>query len=143
MPDLKYLSPALALRYSGHEDYPARATAALDEMFAQVGPYRLDENGLLTSGMLVRHLVLPGQSGEAVRVMQYLATRYGRDILVSAMSQYTPHARACDFPEINRRLRPIEYKRVVAAMRRLGMDNAFTQELDSSDEAYIPPFDLT
>lgn len=142
LPDLKYLSPALSAQYSGRGDYPAVATAVLDEMFRQVGA-AVVEDGLLRRGMLVRHLVLPGQSGEAVRVMEYLTGHYGNDIYISAMSQYTPHARACEFPELNRRLLPIEYKRAVAALSRAGQKNCFVQEEESSDECYIPPFVLS
>ena len=142
LPDLKYLSPALALRYAGKEDYPAVATAALDEMFRQVGAPRL-ENGILQRGMLVRHLVLPSHSEESVKVIEYLTGRYGNDIYISAMSQYTPHARASEYPEINRKLKPIEYKRAVAALVRAGQENCFVQEEESSDECFIPPFSLS
>ena len=142
LPDLKYLSPALALRYSGKEDYPAVAKAALDEMFRQVGEVKV-EGGILRRGMLVRHLVLPSHSDEGVRVMEYLTERYGDSIYISAMSQYTPHARAAEFPEINRKLKPIEYKRVVAALLRAGQENCFVQGGESSDECYIPPFELS
>lgn len=142
MPDLKYLSPDLAARYSGKEDYPTVACAALDEMFRQVGD-TVVKDGLLVRGMLVRHLVLPSHSAEGVRVMEYLTRRYGNRIYISAMSQYTPHAKASDFPEINRRLKPIEYKRVVAALSRAGQTNCFVQDGESSDECYIPPFALS
>lgn len=142
LPDLKYLSPALALRYTGKEDYPTVATAALDEMFRQVGDAQV-KDGLLVRGMLVRHLVLPSHSEEGVRVMDYLAGRYGNRIYISAMSQYTPHAHADQFPEINRKLKPIEYKRVVAALVRAGQENCFVQGEESSDECYIPPFVLS
>lgn len=142
LPDLKYLTPTLALRYAGKEDYPAVATAALDEMFRQAGDAQV-KDGLLVRGMLVRHLVLPSHSDEGVRVMEYLTGRYGNRIYISAMSQYTPHARACEFPEINRKLKPIEYKRVVAALVRAGQENCFVQDAESSDECYIPPFALS
>lgn len=140
LPDLKYLSPALAGRYSRQENYPAVACAALDEMFRQAGPVQVT-NGLMQKGMIVRHMMLPGQSSEAVRVVEYLANRYGNTIYISAMSQYTPHGRTEEYPEINRRLKPIEYKRMVAALKRLGVTNCFIQDTDSSDEQYIPPFE--
>ncbi len=141
LPDLKYLNPELAARYSGRADYPGIACAALDEMYRQVGP-AVVKDGLLQRGMVVRHLVLPGCSEEGVRVMNYLAERYGDAIYISAMSQYTPHGDLGTCPEINRRLKPIEYKRVVAALQRAGAQNCFTQEPDSSSDIYIPPFDL-
>ena len=139
MPDLKYLSPALAARYSERKDYPDVACRALDEMFRQVGSARV-EDGLMKRGMLVRHLVLPGQSAEGVAVMEYLGRRYGDSIYISAMSQYVPHGEAEKHPEINRRLKPIEYKRVVAALARLRISSCFIQDSESSSERYIPPF---
>ncbi len=139
LPDLKYLSATLAKRYSGRQDYPAVACRALDEMFRQVGPAKV-ENGLMKRGMLVRHLVLPEQSAEGVAVVEYLSRRYGDAIYISAMSQYVPHGEAKDYPEINRRLKPIEYKRVVAALKREGRSSCFIQDVSSSSEAYIPFF---
>ena len=111
-------------------------------MYRQVGEPILGEDGLMKRGLIVRHLVLPGQSDEGVRVANYLTETYGNRIYISAMSQYTPHGRAADFPEINRRILPIEYKRTVAALRRAGQTNCFVQEPSSADEGYIPPFEI-
>ena len=141
LPDLKYLSPDLAFRYSRRADYPTVACRALDEMFRQVGEPVLHD-GILQKGMIVRHLVLPGQSKEAVRIAEYLANHFGDKIYISAMSQYTPHGEdITSHPEINRRVKPIEYKRMVAALRRLGISRCFIQELTSSDVCFIPPFE--
>lgn len=141
LPDLKYLSPELALRYSGRENYPAVARAAIDEMVRQTGAPVLAD-GILQRGTVVRHLVLPEQSAEGVRVVEYLGKRYGDDIYLSLMSQYTPCGELDAFPELRRRVKPLEYKRVVAAARRMGLTRCFVQEEDSSDEAYIPPFEI-
>lgn len=141
LPDLKYLTPETAKRYSGRQNYPEVACAALNEMFRQVGKIEI-KDGILQRGMIVRHLVLPGQSEEGVRVVEYLGNRFKDEIYISIMSQYTPHGESAHFPEINRRLKPIEYKRVVAAVRRMGLMNCYTQEMESGDAAYIPPFDL-
>ena len=141
LPDLKYLSPDAAERYSGRRDYPEVAKAALDEMFRQVGKPVL-RDGILMRGMIVRHLVLPEGSAEGVKVAEYLARRYGDSIYMSIMSQYTPCGDLSNFPEIDRRVKPIEYKRVTSALSRMGITQCFTQELESSDTAYIPPFDV-
>lgn len=141
LPDLKYLTSDTAERYSGHADYPSVATAALDEMYRQVGPAVLAD-GILQRGMVVRHLVLPGCSEEGVRVIEHLRARYGDDIYISAMSQYTPHGDLTICPEINRKLKPIEYKRVVAALQRAKAKNCFIQDIDSSNERYIPAFEI-
>ena len=141
LPDLKYLSPDIAARYSERRNYPEIAMAAIDEMVRQTGAPVL-EGGILLRGTVVRHLVLPEQSGEGVRIVEYLRERYGDDIYISLMSQYTPCTDLYEHPEINRRLKPIEYKRAVAALERLSITRCFTQELSSSDEAYIPPFEI-
>ena len=141
LPDLKYLTPETAKRYSGRQNYPEVACTALDEMFRQVGKIQI-KDGILQRGMIVRHLVLPGQSEEGMRVVEYLGNRFEDEIYISIMSQYTPHGESAIFPEINRRLKPIEYKRVVAAVRRMGLTNCYTQEMESGDAAYIPQFDL-
>lgn len=139
LPDLKYLTPETALRYSGRRNYPDVAKAAIDEMLRQTGE-PIVEDGIMRRGVIVRHLVLPGQSDESVRVMNYLTERYEERIYISAMSQYIPHGRADEFPEINRRLLPIEYKRAVAALRRAEQKNCFIQEESSANEEYIPAF---
>ncbi len=143
LPDLKYLDPAAAARYSGAEDYPAAATAAIREMVRQTGPYQLDEDGLLRRGVLVRHLILPGRVAEAKAVMDFLAREFPpHTILFSLMSQYVPLARAGEFPEIARPLRPSEKRAGEAYFSALGLDG-YTQELLSADEGFIPDFDLT
>ncbi|MBQ8175369.1 MAG: radical SAM protein [Clostridia bacterium] len=141
LPDLKYLSPEIAERYSGRRDYPEVACGAIEEMARQTGAPIL-RDGILQRGTVVRHLVLPGQSTEGVRIVEYLAGRYGKEIYLSVMNQYTPCGELDAFPEINRRVKPIEYKRVVAAVRRLGITQCFVQDSESSDESYIPPFQI-
>lgn len=140
LPDYKYMFSESAQHYSGHGKYTENIIHALDEMYRQVGP-AYTENDILQKGMLVRHLVLPGHSEEGVRIVEYLTRRYGDSIYISVMSQYTPHGNLDAYPELNRRLKPIEYKRVVAALRRSGQQNCFIQEPESSSDAYIPAFE--
>lgn len=142
LPDLKYLTPSLAQRYSGHANYPAVACAAIAEMVRQTGEPRVVD-GLMQSGTIVRHLVLPGHSDEAVRIADYLSKQYGDRIYLSAMSQYTPHGDLRQYPELTRPIKPLEYRRMVQALVRSGMQNCFTQELASSDTTYIPDFWLS
>ena len=99
LPDLKYLTPALAGRYSGAEDYPRYAAAAILEMVRQTGPCVL-EDGLLKRGTVIRHLILPGRLHEAKAVMDWVARHFPPDtVLFSLMSQYVPLGRAAAFPE--------------------------------------------
>ena len=142
LPDLKYLTPALAKKYSGAADYPEAAQAAILEMYRQRGPARI-EGGLLKSGVLIRHLILPGHVGEAKRVMDWVAEAFPPGaVLFSLMAQYTPVGPPDGFPELGRPLRPSELRAARAYMEGLGLAG-YVQELGSSGEGFIPAFDLT
>lgn len=142
LPDLKYVTPAIAQRYSGAADYPAAARAAIREMFCQRGPVRL-EGGMLKSGVLIRHLILPGQVSEAKRVMDWVADSFPPGaVLFSLMAQYTPVGAPEGFPELGRPLRASELRAARAYMEALGLAG-YVQELASSGEGFIPRFDLT
>ncbi len=142
LPDLKYLTPALSERYSGAADYPETAAAAIREMVRQTGPYVL-EDGLLKRGVLIRHLLLPGRLPEAKRVMDWVAETFPPGtVLFSLMSQYLPLGRACDFPELDRRLRPSEARSARDYMAALGLEG-FCQESGADDAGFVPAFDLT
>ena len=143
LPDLKYMDSAPAGRYSAAPDYPAVAAAAIREMARQVGPCVFDENGLLKKGVIIRHLVLPGQAEGAKQVMDWVAREFPKGtVLFSLMSQYTPYGRADQFPEIDRKLRRGEIRAVQDYMDALGLDG-FTQERTSAKREYTPPFDLS
>lgn len=142
LPDLKYLSPQRAKRYSGAEDYPSVATAAIGAMYEAAGPYRLGKDGLLKRGVLIRHLLLPGALSEAKAVMDHVARFYPHpSVLFSLMGQYLPLGHAGVYPEINRVLRRSELAKAVDYMTLLGLPG-FTQEAASASEQYVPPFDL-
>ena len=144
LPDLKYMDAALAEKYSAAPDYPETAKRAILEMYRQVGPYRLGEDGLLKSGVVIRHLVLPGAPGNTRAVIDWVAETFGPgEVLFSLMSQYTPMGRAGEFPEIDRRLTREEYDAAVAYMEQSGIEDGFYQELSSAREEYTPDFDLT
>ena len=133
LPDLKYVTPSLAERYSGAADYPEAAKAAILEMFRQRGAARL-ENGLLKSGVLIRHLVLPGQVNEAKRVMDWVADAFPPEaVLFSLMAQYTPAGELDGFPELQRPLRPSELRAARTYMENLGLAG-YVQELGSCGE---------
>ena len=143
LPDLKYLDPDTAGRYSAAPDYPEAAAAAIREMVRQTGPCQFDGDGLLRQGTVIRHLILPGQVGQAKAVMDWVAREFPRGtVLFSLMSQYTPWGDLSACPELNRRLRPGEMRAAREYMENLGLDG-FTQERTSAREEYTPPFDLT
>ena len=142
LPDLKYLTPALAEDCSGAADYPAAAVAAIREMARQTGPCVI-EDGLLKRGTVIRHLILPGRLAEAKRVMDFVAEEFPPGtVLFSLMSQYVPQGRAMERPGLDRRLRPSEARSAQTYMEALGLEG-FTQEGSAADTEYIPPFDLT
>lgn len=142
LPDLKYLHSAPAARYSAAPDYPEAAKAAILEMYRQTGPVVL-EDGLLKRGVLIRHLLLPGQLAGAKAVMDWVAGTFPRGaVLFSLMSQYLPCGRAAEFPEINRSLRRAEARKASEYMADLGLPG-FTQEGTAASAEYIPSFDLT
>ena len=143
LPDFKYLDPGAAARYSGAPDYPVAAAAAIREMVRQTGPCRFDGNGLLTRGVIIRHLILPGQVNGAKAVMDWVAETFPpHTVFFSLMRQYNPWGDLSQVPEVNRRLRRGEMRAAQDYMAALGLDG-FTQERTSAKEEYTPPFDLT
>lgn len=142
LPDLKYVTADLAARYSGAADYPQAAQTAILEMYRQRGPVRL-EGELLKSGVVIRHLILPGQVAEAKRVMDWVAEQFPNgEVLFSLMAQYTPVGDLRGFPELGRTLRPSELRTAQEYMENLGLPG-YVQQLDSAGEGFIPTFDLT
>ena len=143
MPDFKYFDPAAAKRYSAAEDYPSVAAAAIREMFRQTGPYVLDDNGLIKSGVLIRHLILPGRMEEAMNVIDFAADEFPRgSVLFSLMSQYTPMPGLERFPELNARVTAEESRALIHYMQVRHLDG-FWQENDAATKEMIPDWDLT
>jgi putative pyruvate formate lyase activating enzyme len=140
LPDLKYMDPVLANRFSGCPDYPAVAQAALHEMFRQKETELiLDGNGVLRSGLIIRHLVLPGQVENSKAVLRFIARELSPKVTISLMSQYAPIPAVAEDPELGRRLTPAEYEEVLEELDRLGMENGWVQALESQDH-YCPDF---
>ena len=138
MPDLKYYKADTAKKYSNAADYPVVARAAISEMFRQVGPAELDENGLMKKGIIVRILLLPNHVAEAKLSLKYVYDTYGDNVYVSLMNQYTPMPDMK--PPLNRRVTREEYASLVDYAERLGVKNAFVQEWGTAEESFIPPF---
>jgi len=143
LPDLKYYSSELSQKYSHASDYFEKAGAALAEMYQQVGMPTFDSaTGLMKRGMIVRHLILPGQTKDSKKILRYLHEAYGDNIYISIMNQYTPLPHVAHIPELNRQVTTEEYDRVIRFALRLGIENAFIQEGETAQESFIPPFDL-
>ena len=142
LPDLKYINPESARKYSAAENYFEYASTAIREMLRQVGPVRLNDDGIIQSGVIVRHLILPGCAKESMRILDWIADHLP-GAWVSLMAQYLPFGKVEGIDQLNRRLTQEEYDMVVDHLMDLGLEDGFVQELSSSDEKYIPSFDLT
>ena len=141
LPDLKYFSPELSAKYSAAPDYFAVASKAIMEMHRQQ-PQLVWEGDLLKSGLIIRHLVLPGCMKDSLKVLDFLDKNLPKDsFLLSLMSQYTPTENCKQFPEINRRVTTYEYRKVADRAAELGF-SGFAQDRRSAKEEYTPPFNL-
>ena len=141
LPDLKYADGALAAELSAAPDYFPVAAAAIREMFRQTGPYVM-EDGLLKRGVVIRHLVLPGQLDNTRRCIDWVAENFRRgEVLFSLMSQYTPQPGAEGL--LARHVTRAEYRAAAAYMENCGITDGFTQERTAAREEYTPSFDLT
>ena len=141
LPDLKYFSTELSAKYSAAPDYFAVASKAILEMHRQQ-PQLVWEGDLLKSGLIIRHLVLPGCMKDSLKVLDFLDKNLPKDsFLLSLMSQYTPTENCKQFPEINRRVTTYEYRKVADRAAELGF-SGFAQDRRSAKEEYTPPFNL-
>ena len=144
LPDFKYAKAALAARYSRAPDYPDTARAAIRRMVEHTGAFELDEDGLLRRGVLIRHLVLPGQIENTRRALYWLADTFvPGTVLVSLMAQYTPCGHLDKYPELRRTLTPEEWDAALAILDETGLSDGYVQELSASGEEEIPAFDGT
>lgn len=142
LPDLKYIDSEVSMEYSGAKDYFDIASKAILEMYRQVGKSEIDENGIMTRGMIIRHLVLPGHTAETLHVLEWISDNLPSDVNVSLMSQYIPCYRAVGHPVLDRRLTRYEYEKVTNKFAKLGL-NGFVQDRASASEEYIPDFNQT
>ncbi len=144
MPDYKYALTDPAARYSAASDYPKIADVAIREMLRQRGPYRLDENGMLQSGVLVRHLVLPGNLDNTFAVIDWLTNTFAAgEVLFSLMGQYTPCGDLQRFPELQTTLSAEEYAKAEDYLLAAGWEDGYLQEPEAAGKDAIPKFDLT
>lgn len=140
--DMKYVSPSVSLKYSKAADYFDVCSAAVREMKRQQGT-DVFENGLMKKGLIIRHLVLPGNVSQAMRTLDWINDNLPIDTVISLMGQYMPCAKAAEYPTINRKLSEREYNLVLDYAEKLGFENVYIQELDSSSEEFVPDFDLS
>ena len=139
LPDLKYHDERLAKKLSGVSDYFTVAMDVIAEMVRQTGFMQTDENGLAFRGVRIRHLVLPGCVFDTRAILDAVRDRFGVDMPLSLMAQYTPIG-ACKEPPFDRRLTKREYELAASYCRSLGFTDVFLQGADSAEASYTPPF---
>lgn len=141
LPDLKYSDNTLAKRYSNAPDYFETATQAIKEMYRQVGNPVFDSNGIMQKGVIIRHLILPGQLKNTKRVIDWVCENFKEgQVLFSLMSQFTP-IKSCNIDSLDRRLTREEYEEIEEYLYSSGIEDGFMQELSSASEEYVPPFE--
>ena len=143
LPDFKYWNDTLGLEYSKCSHYQETTAAAILEMRRQVGKDTLDESGIMQKGMIIRHLVLPGQYKDSMKVLDWIKENLGNDTFISLMSQYTPMHKAKEIKALSRKLTTFEYDKVVDYFFEIGLKNGFMQKRSSATSDYTPIFDLS
>lgn len=138
--DFKYMSEDLASRLSGAIDYPDVAKRAILKM-REYQKEDVFDGELLKKGLVIRHLILPNHTDDSIEILRWVKDNLENPI-ISLMGQYTPMYHAKDIEDINRPLKPIEYKIVLKKMQELGLDNGYVQELSSASETYTPIWDF-
>ena len=140
LPDLKYFDNAVALKYSGIKNYFNYASEAIKEMYKQVGAPKLDKNGVIRKGLIIRHLILPNNVADSINVLEWIKNNIGTDVYVSIMAQYFPAYKAKEDETINRKITSDELEIVHEKLEELGLINGYIQELGEHEEEYVPNF---
>lgn len=139
--DLKYLSPERALKYSGAYNYPEVAKSAIKEAYRQSGKLEFNENGIIKKGLIIRHLLMPLATKEAMAVFDWVRVNTTKAYF-SIMSQYLPFGDAEKYPEINRKVTQREYNKVLDYIMQFDFKNVYIQEKSSANKYFIPDFNL-
>lgn len=140
LPDLKYMDGDIAQKYSNCKDYFSYASSAINEMARQVSVPEFDSDGIMTKGVIVRHMMLPGCLEDSKNIIKYLYETFGNNIYISIMNQYTPLPHVAIYPEINRKITDEEYDELIDYAVELGVENGFIQEGETQSESFIPEF---
>lgn len=142
LPDFKYGTNKCAYKYSGINNYIEACVKSIEEMILQAGQAAFDGNGIITSGVIVRHLVLPSNTNNSIEALNIIKSEFGSAVSVSLMGQFTPTGNLKNHSEIDRNITRREYEKVIDHMIRVGLDG-YCQTLDSASKRYIPVFDLS
>lgn len=140
--DIKYFDSEVSEKYSKAKDYFEVASESVKEMIFQQPENIFDENGIMIKGVIIRHLVLPLNLTQTRKIFEWIKNNLPENVIISLMSQYIPMGKACEYKEINRKITPREYEKALDMFDEFGFENGFMQELSSSKEDFIPPFNL-
>lgn len=140
LPDLKYYNDEYAIKYSNAPNYFEVATSAIDEMFKQVGTPQFDKNGIMTKGIIVRHLMMPSLKSDSKKIIHYLYKQYKNNVYISIMNQYTPTKIFNEYKELNNKIEENDYDEIINYALDIGIKKAFIQEGDTASESFIPDF---
>lgn len=143
LPDLKYYDDEIAYKYSGINNYFENAKSAILEMQKQVGGPKLNENGIIQKGLIIRHLVLPNNIENSEKILRWIKSNINEEVYVSIMAQYFPFYKAKQMNDINRKLSEEEYAKIEDLVYELDIKNGYMQELGEHEEEYVPDFNLT
>ena len=142
LPDLKYAEDNLGLEYSKVKNYFEIATTAIKEMYRQVGSPKLNNDGIIEKGLIIRHLILPNNIENSKKVLKWIKENMNKDVYVSVMAQYFPTYKAKQIRDINRKLTKEEYEKVENYLYDLDIENGYIQELGEHEEEYVPKWDV-
>ena len=142
VPDLKYYSNKYSVKYSNVKDYFLYAKDAIEEMFSQVQNAKFNDAGLITKGVIIRHLMLPGLLFDSKKIVDYISNTYSNKVFLSIMNQYTPTFNACNYPEIDKPLNSDHYNALIDYALSKGITSGFIQDSGTSSKEFVPDFDL-
>ena len=142
LPDLKYYYDKTAKKYSKIDNYFKIATKAIKEMYRQVGETKIDKNGIIKKGLIIRHLVLPGNIQNSKKILKYIKENIDPKVYISIMAQYFPTYKAKEDSKINRKLTKKEYEEIEDFVYSLNLENGYLQELGEHEEEYVPNWDI-
>lgn len=142
LPDLKYYYNDLAKDLSGINNYFEIATEAIKEMYKQVGNPKLNHDGIMQKGLIIRHLVLPNHLQNTKQILKWIKKNINPDVYVSVMAQYFPEYKALEREDINRKLTEDEYNEIQNYIEKLGIRNGYMQDLEENEQKYVPKWNI-
>lgn len=142
LPDLKYYYSELGSKYSKVNNYFEIATNAIKEMYRQVGAPKLNKQGMMEKGLMIRHLILPNEVENSKQVLKWIKENLDENVFVSIMAQYFPTYLAKDVEKLSRKITKDEYEEVENYVYELDLKNGYMQDLGEHEEEYVPKWEF-